>query len=146
MTKPRLVVIAFLSLALSGAPASANAPTGRYTISNGVVYDTRTRLSWQQTAPSTTYQWSAGSSYCKGLGTGWRLPTFKELITLVDFGRTAPAIDSSAFSGTLSGTYWSMTFLASDNSKLWAINFSTGATTLVEAGTPSFARCVRWNG
>lgn len=147
MTHPRLVVLAFLSLALSGPWASANAPAGRYTVSNGIVVDTRTRLSWQQTSSATTYQWLAGSNACKAIGTGWRLPTQKELLTIVDFSRTAPAIDSTVFMGTLSANYFSMTFLAVDNSSLvWSVNFATGATTLVDAGTPSYVRCVRWNG
>ena len=147
MNRPRLVVLAFLSLALSAPWASASAPAGRYTVSNGVVYDTRTRLYWQQTPSTSTYVWSDGSNYCKGLGAGWRLPGFKELLTIVDFSRTAPAIDSTVFMGTLSATYFSTTFLGVDNSsKVWSVNFNTGAAALVEAGTPTLVRCVRWNG
>jgi hypothetical protein len=147
MTNPRLVVLSFLSLALSGPWASASAPAGRYTVSNGVVYDTRTRLSWQQTPPSTTYVWLPGRDYCTSLGAGWRLPTYKELFTIVDFSRTTPAIDITAFPGTVSASYWSMTFRPSDtDSKLRTVNFSNGSPNLVDAGTPSYVRCVRWNG
>jgi hypothetical protein len=58
-----LVTVAFCRL------ADANAPTGRYTTSTGTVYDTKTKLTWQQTSPSTTYAVATGTAaaYCTSL-------------------------------------------------------------------------------
>src|SRR5689334_16839225 len=81
----------------------ANAPAGRYTIANGTVYDTKTRLTWQQGAAPSTYTWTDASPYCGALnlgGMGWRLPSVRELQTIVDETLHAPAIDATAFSGT----------------------------------------------
>lgn len=146
MTKPRLAVLAFLSLALTGTWASANAPARRYTVSGGVVSDTRTKLSWRQTPPAGTYSWLDGRNYCTGLGTGWRLPTFKELTTIVDFGKTAPAIDTTAFLGTHSAAYWSLTFLANNGARVWGVNFSNGDVAVIDIATTNYVRCVRWDG
>ena len=61
--------------------ASGNAPDNRYTVASGTVYDTKTKLTWQQVVPWTTYSWADAKTYCAGLslaGTGWRLPTVKD--------------------------------------------------------------------
>lgn len=145
MTNPRLFVLTFLSLALTGTWASADAPAGRYTASAGVVYDTRTKLRWRQTPPAGTFTWGDARNYCTGLGAGWRLPSFKELTTIVDFSKASPAIDTTAFLGTQSAAYWSLTFVG-ETSSLWTVDFSTGGSKVVSSATASYVRCVRWDG
>lgn len=49
----------------------------------------------------------------------WRLPSIKELASIADLGCVSPAIDSSAFPGTLSIPYWSSTPVASNPSLAW---------------------------
>jgi hypothetical protein len=126
--------------------ARADAPAGRYTIANGTVYDTKTKLTWQQAVPPTTYVWADAKTYCAGLslaGTGWRLPTAKELQTIVDESRTNPSIDPTAFPATPSNGFWSSSPLANSSGFAWDVGFSNGA-----AGTPEVfyvynVRCVR---
>src|SRR4051812_45398658 len=84
-----LMGVAALSVVLVAAPAPASAPAGRYTITGGVVHDSKTGLNWQQAAKQTAYTWANALTYCSGNvaalpGTGWRLPTVKELQTIVD--------------------------------------------------------------
>src|SRR5438128_5669991 len=82
------------------AASRANAPAGRYTIANGTVYDTKTKLTWQQAIVAPPSSWSDAASYCASLaldGTGWRLPSAKELQTIVDESQRSPAIDPTAF-------------------------------------------------
>ena len=60
----------------------------RYTTAGGTVYDTKTKLTWQQAISSSTYTWADAQTYCAGVsmslgGTGWRLPTLVELKTIV---------------------------------------------------------------
>src|SRR5687768_6597817 len=76
---------------------------------NGTVLDPATGLLWQQTVAPQRFSWQAAKTYCSQLmldGTGWRLPTFDELFTIVDRTRQ-PAIDMVAFPGTPSKDFWS---------------------------------------
>jgi hypothetical protein len=120
-----LVAAGMLSLA-----ASASAPAGQYTIANGTVYDTRTKLTWQQTPSSTGYTWTDAKGYCAGLGTtlggsGWRVPTVKELATLVDYSRASPTIDSTAFPSFPALDYWTTT-VSGATSGIYVVEFRRG--------------------
>jgi hypothetical protein len=131
------------------APAQAAAPSGRYTISGGTVYDTKTKLTWQQTPPSGTYTWAAAKTYCAGVGsslggTGWRLPTIKELLTIVDHSKVMnPTIDPTAFPGTASAVYWSATGVMNSPSGAWGVLFYTGLASTYIASDSDNVRCVR---
>ncbi|RHX78472.1 DUF1566 domain-containing protein [Leptospira yasudae] len=63
-------------------------------------------------APITS-NWASALSYCNGLtldGRVWRLPNVKELISLVDRGRSAnPIINTSFFPNTQGAFYWTST-------------------------------------
>ncbi|MBM9577094.1 DUF1566 domain-containing protein [Leptospira sp. 201903070] len=63
--------------------------------------------------PAATADWTSALAYCNSLvlaGRVWRLPTVKELQSLVDFGRTAfPIINTSSFPDTVGGYYWTST-------------------------------------
>jgi sulfatase modifying factor 1 len=78
---------------------------------DGTVSDTLTKLMWQQGESPTELNWPAGQAYCDGLVLAghddWRLPTVAELLTTVDFTKTAPAIAAFFAGATPSGLYWS---------------------------------------
>jgi hypothetical protein len=143
----RLVgAIAVVAMAFSAA-AWAAAPAGHYTFpATGTVFDTKTKLTWQRTAPATTYAWSNANTYCAGLsatlgGTGWRLPTIKELLTIVDETQVAPPIDSTAFPGTPLASFWSSTMDTSSGA--WTLDFSSLGNTGADALTVTYnIRCV----
>jgi len=108
---------------------NANA-AGSYTDNgDGTVSDTSTGLMWQQAGSSSSMRWEDALAYCEGLNLGgytdWRLPTIKELRSLVDYSRYNPAIDSTYFPNTASW-YWSSTTSAYNTSNAWIINFYTG--------------------
>ena len=142
-----LVLVA--SVAALTSLAHADAPAGRYTISGGTVYDTKTKLTWQQTVPSTTYAWADAKTYCAGLGatlagTGWRLPTRKELQTIVDYVKTTtPAIDLTAFPATPNAVFWSATPLPNSTSTAWTVSFINGTSFTAAVATLYNVRCVR---
>jgi hypothetical protein len=123
----------------------ATAPPGRYTITGGMVRDTLTKLTWQQTASSQRFPWANANSYCLGLnlnGTGWRIPTMRELATIVDIHQIALMIDGTAFPGTQADWYWSSTpaVLASN---AWAVDFYSAGTGYFPMSTSYLVRCVR---
>lgn len=130
----------------------ANAPAGRYSASNGMVTDNRTGLVWQQAVTDSTmfsYTWDTAKTHCSSLnlnGTGWRLPTAKELATLVDLSQTnAPYIDRVAFPSSSTFLHWTSTPHVTSSSSAWAIDFSLnyGMTTGISKGQKFNARCVR---
>jgi hypothetical protein len=140
-----LAVVALATVAFTRS-ADANAPAGRYTTSGGTVYDTKTKLTWQQAVAPGTYTWANAKAYCAGLslnGTGWRLPTIKELQTIVDESQTNPSIDTTAFPSTPAQSFWSSSPLAGSSSNAWLVDFSFGYTNNNDVSSASLVRCVR---
>ena len=143
---PRFVAaVAVIVVALT-ASADANAPAGRYTTANGTVYDTKTKLTWQEAVPTGTYTWANAKAYCAGLslnGTGWRLPTIKELQTIVDDSQANPSIDTTAFLSTPVDWFWSSSPLAGSSSFAWGVDFTYGVTSYNGVSDYHDVRCVR---
>lgn len=124
----------------------ANAPQGQYTTTNGTVYDTKTKLTWERGGMDVEYTFAEADSYCKSLqteGPGWRLASMKELMTIVDDTRTYPAIDVNAFPNIPVTGYWSSSLKADKPGEAWTIHFSTGQTQAETTSTPRHVRCVR---
>jgi hypothetical protein len=76
-------------------------------------------------------------------GTGWRLPTLKELQTIVDYSQSNPSIDSTAFPSTPAAWFWSSSPLAGSSSNAWLVRFFDGYTGDSDVSTTNFVRCVR---
>lgn len=133
------------------APSNSAAPPDRYQVASDTVYDTRTKLTWQRSAPSTELGWNDAKAYCASAGgatlagTGWRLPTEKELLTLVDYDLAppGPTIDSQVFPGTASDFYCSESPIADGEPGFWYVDFSTGNATNYADAPTSYVRCVR---
>jgi hypothetical protein len=152
---PRFLCAVAMIAVILPTPADASAPAGRYVVtnggtSNGTVYDSKTKLTWQQTISSISYTWADAKTYCAGLGsslggTGWRLPTLKELQSLVDYSQTTPpTIDSTAFPGTFPASFWSASPLAGSSSLAWIVFFYYGNTDLSDVSSyGNNVRCVR---
>jgi hypothetical protein len=125
------------------------APEGRYTLTADTVVDTVTHLTWQRVMAPTLLTEPQGVSYCQTLDagsmTGWRLPTIKELQTLVDVRQIKPAIDTNAFPDTPpTGTFWSSTPYASDLRMGWYLNFVVGGeSSYIGLPGPMNVRCVQ---
>jgi hypothetical protein len=148
VSSPRLVgLIAVLALAFT-ASAHANAPAGRYTASSGTVYDTKTKLTWQQTISPTTYSFADATTYCTNLGAslggaGWRVPTIKELQTILDHSQVSgPLIDTTAFPSTPLHYFWSSTPQVGTSSGPWVVDFGLGNVTLPGMSTSNNVRCL----
>ena len=143
------VLVVLAGLALAVRRVAADAPQGRFTVQNdGTVLDTRTGLVWQQAVPSEPFTWSEAKSHCAGTPTGlppghWRLPSIKEIQTIVDDSRPSPAIDPKAFVHATADNFWSSSPEAGSTSSAWRINFHGGSTQLDPVETTNLARCVR---
>ncbi len=113
-----------------------------------MVTDTKNGLYWQDDSSSqkSSEDWNDAVLYCDRLVlndiTHWRLPTFKELFSLVDYTRTDPAIDVR-FSFVKEGTYWTSTHFSPTRSRAWTIDFRTGKTYYNYTTTNHAVRCVK---
>lgn len=132
-------------------PYRPGLPSTRYTVGSDIVTDKVTGLVWQKTSPVSTVTQSNASSYCSnlnlgGFSTGWRLPTIRELSTLVDYNLAQGNLmmDANIFAGEPAGAYWSSTISASSPSNAWSVNFSYGDTWSGNSVNLSYrVRCAR---
>jgi hypothetical protein len=118
-------------------------------LGNGIVRDNVTRLEWQQATAPGTYTWQQALEYCDSLVLGgkddWRLPTVKELSTLVDSSipYPSPTINTSYFPDTVANGYWSSTACAGDTNSAWYVYFAYGYVYDSSKGTSYCVRAVR---
>jgi hypothetical protein len=139
-----------------GQDAQYGTNTHSYTdLGNGIVRDNVTGLEWQQaTAPGLSggmYTWQQAFDYCNNLSLGgkddWRLPTVKELATLVDSSIPAPGptINTSYFPDTQASSYWSSTTTAvySFPACYWYVTFYGSSVGWYDMGLDCYVRAVR---
>ena len=115
---------------------------------DGTVVDAATGLTWQRTADPALRTWSEAGAACAGLGSdggasSWRLPTAKELQTLIDETRVDPAIDLTAFPDTTGDSFWTSSPLAGQDGYAWFVSFYAGVAYNSPTAEPHRARCVR---
>jgi hypothetical protein len=138
------VGMVLLALSSGTRPAAADAPIGRYQIASGEVRDTQTDLVWQQVSSATTMSWAEAQTYCKG---PWRLPSVKELQTLVDETQVGPAIDTTAFADVSAASgydYWSSSEVAGLPSiAWWYVELESGYNSYGDPTSLARVRCVR---
>ena len=132
---------------------------------DGTVIDTRTNLMWQQCAYHTSgagcssgtvlpLSWSnalaaANASTLAGHD-DWRLPNIKELVSLVEYCGTSPAINTDVFpnvifdigAGPNANYFSSSPYITSFSQDAWHVNFLSGYITSsdFDAGLVRFVR------
>lgn len=144
---PRQLGTLVLALALSPLGFSAaEAPSGHFNIKGDVVEDTKTKLTWQRHVPTKSVSAVAAMAYCSELdleGTGWRLPTIKELHTLIDETKADPAVDREVFPQTPANFFWTSSNLRKFEQYTWSVNFADGTDAWFPRENPQRVRCVR---
>ncbi len=156
------VVAAAALSALAVSPAIASAPPGHYqtfNINDQTIHDTKTGLTWQRRVDASKLVDVSGAvAYCDQLNVGnptspWRVPTYKELLTLVDENPHAEYdplaqkesdrfIDPNAFVGTPPGSFVSVSYVGS-TSQVLVVDFSSGSVAALGDTGKYYVRCVR---
>jgi hypothetical protein len=124
---------------------------------NGTITDNYTKLIWlkcpigfsgtacKSGSPSLK-EWSKSRDDCTSINIGgkkdWRLPTVKELVSIVDTGSFSPSINKKYFFGT-DNSYWTSTSPAEHLSSKFIVLFSNGSVYFQSENSPSATRCVR---
>jgi hypothetical protein len=153
----RLPAIVFGALTLCTISlVRADAPAGQYLPFDGsdtTVTDAYTKLTWSRAVlgPAT---FVGVQGLCLG---GTRVPTLKELLTIVDesphnyeFDKGANPykyIDGSAFRGTpINDAFWTVTPTSKTGAivnKAYTVNFATGGVVEALIAEPHYVRCVK---
>ncbi len=92
------------------------------------VGDATSGLLWTSTAANNRSQ-SEAMSHCAALSPAgtWRLPTAHEFLSIIDFTRSIPAIDTSLFPGA-GQEYWTSTPFVADDDEAFVINLDVGGS------------------
>lgn len=119
-----------------------SAPVDRYLVnSGGTVTDKATGLVWKRCSEglsgdtcengrATPYSWREATALAAATdfngAKGWRLPTVRELGTLLEYQCTMPAINLAIFPATPATNFWTATPYAGYVNGAWNINFNDG--------------------
>jgi hypothetical protein len=135
------------------------------TCKDQVCTDPATKLDWQQCpvgqsgsdcalGSATEFTWQEAMDSCTG---DWRLPSIYELVTIVDFSKSNPPIDTNKFPNAPQYAMWSSTSVTSPprlEESAWGLRFVDGNLSFDSkiplpdsTGNPGkyHARCVRGN-
>lgn len=111
-----------------------------------VVTDSLTGLMWQRISGSEI-SWEEANEACENLECGgyedWRLPTRHELQSIVDYGKSFPALDAVVFPETPSNSFWTRFESVSNSDFHLAIEFEDGTTSGGDGESTYPFRCVR---
>lgn len=98
--------------------------------------DENKQLMWEEKTEQTrylVYDWQDAFGYIGVLNresylgyNDWRLPTVKELVTIVDYKSVEPAVDKNKFPCINSAIYWSSTPDISCKDEAWSVSFIYG--------------------
>lgn len=78
-----------------------------------------------------------------GFADGWRVPTVRELLSIVHHGASSPTIDAPYFPSTTTYRYWSNDAYTLDSAYAWVVNFSYGGTQVSSKTMTNHVRLVR---
>jgi hypothetical protein len=121
----------------------------RWQRKGSVVVDKKLGLMWQDDseAKNVYKNWSSAKRYCQNLTlagySDWRLPSYNELLSIVDYDRYDPAIMPSFQNVNTSFYYWSSSVYVSATELAWVVDFEFGNTYGNGKTGKGYVRCVR---
>ncbi len=134
---------AFTPLDVNGTAIALTGTTPVPSVTPRCIKDNVTNLIWEVKTTSglqnqdNTYSWGANTTdyitnvnalnLCGETANDWRLPTRRELLSIVDHNRSpSPVIDISYFPNTVQQYYWSADVYAPNTTQAWLVSFNVG--------------------
>lgn len=118
---------------------------------DGTITDNVTGLMWPKDGAGpgcnngVKISWSAAIAWAEDLNFAgyddWRLPNINELLSLFDFGKANPMLDTAYFPNTVNDYYYSSTTKADNDTYAWVANYFNGYAQAY--GTKTYNRGVR---
>ena len=110
-------------------------------------HDVRTGLIWEQSPDFFHGAWTEAIVHCQaktiGGQKGWRLPSIKELASLIDSSQKDPALPSGhPFDNIKSSIFWSSTPSETDDIVAWHVSFFTGEVVTDQKSQTRRAWCI----
>ncbi|MFT5662138.1 MAG: hypothetical protein ACI9TV_002786 [Sulfurimonas sp.] len=113
-----------------------------------VTFDSGTSLMWQDNKDvrKSDYTFAQAQSYCSNLKLGeysdFRVPTLRELQTIIDYRNHNPAM-LNGFKNPESDEFWSSTPFVYRTDSLWIVDFKKGTTETASERYSKNVRCVQ---
>ncbi len=118
------------------------------------IRDRQTSLVWERSVSASPVDFETARATCTA---GTRLPSLKELLTLVDEQphqaydvetntTVTKHIDPQAFGKEtpVDRAYWSSSLVEDSPSRVWTLDFASGETPTAESTDVRYVRCVRF--
>lgn len=149
MTHLRWCLVLVAGLTLTSWDALAAEKSGDYKVSGEagaeVVADNSSGLMWQKVFQGKQH-WKQAHDYCGSLDynsmADWRLPSRKELMSIVKYRLNNPASD---FPEMPAEYFWSSTTSSESEGFAWGVNFRNGSLNNYDKASTQHTRCVRPN-
>jgi hypothetical protein len=102
---------------------------------------------WADDTSPSKMTWEQALANCETLEfaghNDWRLPNRRELMSIVNFGVCAPAIDQAYFPQTMSEHYWTATADSHADARAWFVYFFNGYVNINNKTSAYYVRPVR---
>ena len=121
---------------------------------NALVISSKTALTWRRCSEgqifsagtclgsASTFTHEQALAYAK-TQVGWRLPSVKELASVVDIKAIGPAINGTAFPATPSYNSWASSPYAGSADYAWVVHFGDGSVSVDSRSSTAHLRLVR---
>ncbi|MCP3925462.1 MAG: DUF1566 domain-containing protein [Desulfobacterales bacterium] len=108
---------------------------------DGSINDYDDEYTWQDAQDVFITDLNSGSGFCGY--TDWRLPTVKELSTIINSGRFPSTVNGDYFINTKSLYYWTVTTYAGNTVSAWLVDFFDGEVLYHGKTNSNYVRAVR---
>lgn len=129
-----------------GEPLVRKLPRFEFAQDGKTVKDLWTSREWRAATSATKETLGGATSLCYELqlgGTGWRLPTVNELLSLVVYDHAFPAADITLFADTPNLPLWTSVKVPTSTDGYFTVVFTNGTLQTGAASIPLHFRCVR---
>jgi Protein of unknown function (DUF1566) len=152
-TKKRLMCLLLAGTVATSASqvlaADDNATNEMIDQGGGVLQHVATGLQWAQSDNGSDIDWNTAGKFCAGMGSGWRLPSVAELLSIYDKSGKASTGCGPGFTCQVSSLFhltgpWAWTNEPSNPMSTWIVILTKGSSTtyVVSDATKKRALCV----